>query len=461
MRRAASRLLATTLVAVAWAGPTHADGVLAIGVTAPIIQGGLTFGYVRNFSPRTSAQAAAVDTCRRLANVPQAAENCRVVATFTDQCFAIAFVPQAATGLAWAVNSDRQEAERRAMNDCAAASGADRDKCRIVQSRCDGSTFADRCIGRVAAPPDQRIVACTALIESGDESDSDLASDFVNRGNAHAGRQEFDKAIADYTEVLKHKPTDAIAFYDRGDAFRLKRDYDNAIADYDRAIALNPRYEDAFVNRGAAYAAKGDPDRAISDYTVALLLDASDTTAYRNRGDAYVDKGDRELALQDYDEAIKRAPGDADGYRSRGYLHFYAGDFAKAADDLARVAGAEPDDLYAALWAYLAVSRTDAANASKKSLAAAAARSNAAPNRSWPHPVLELLLGSRTIAATLAAAATPAEHCEAQFYGGEWMLLHGDRGGAITALRDAEGSCPKTFIEYKGARAELKRLNPP
>lgn len=460
MRRTAPQLIAAAFLAAAWAGPAHADGVLAVGVTAPIVQGGLTFGYVRNFSPRASAQAAALDTCRRLANVPQAAENCRVVATFTDQCFAIAFVPQAATGLAWAVNSDRQEAERKAMNDCATAAGADRDKCRVVQSRCDGSTFSDRCVGRIAAPPDQRIVACTALIQSGDESDSDLASDFVNRGNAHASRQEFDKAIADYTEVLKHKPTDAIAFYNRGDAYRLKGDYDNAIADYGRAIALNQRYEDAFVNRGVAYAAKGDYDRAINDYTVAVLLDGSDVTAYRNRGDAYVGKGDLDLALQDYDEAIKRAPGDTDGYRSRGYLHFYAGDFAKSADDLARVVSAEPDDPYPTLWAYLAATRADAATA-RKGLADAAARSSAAPNPSWPRPVLELLLGSRTIEATLAAAATPAERCEALFYGGEWMLLRGDRAGAIATLRDAEDSCPKTFIEYKGARAELRRLNPP
>jgi tetratricopeptide (TPR) repeat protein len=453
--------LAAALLAIAPTGPVRADGVLAIGVTSPIVQGGLTYGYVRNFSPRASAQAAAVDTCRRLANVPPAAENCRVVAQFTDRCFAIAFVPQAATGLVWAVDSDRREAERKAMNDCAAAAGNDRDKCRIVQSRCDGSTFSDRCIGRVAAPPDQRIVACTALIQSGDESASDLASDFVNRGNAYASRQDYDKAVADYTEVLKHKPTDAIAFYNRGDAFRLKRDYDNAIVDYDRAIALNPRYEDAFVNRGAAHAAKGDADRAINDYTVALLLDGSDVTAYRNRGDAYVDKGDFDLALQDYDEAITRAPGDAAGYRSRGYLHFYAGEFAKSATDLARVAAAEPDDIYAPLWTYLAASRTDAANAAKKSLAAAASRSNAGANPSWPHTVLELMLGSRTLEATVAAATTPAERCEAQFYGGEWMLLHADRVGAVTALRTAEEACPKTFIESKGARAELRRLNPP
>ena len=117
MRRAALIVVA----ALVWPSLAAADGVLAIGVTAPITQGGVTYGFVRNFTPRATAQAAAVDTCRKLANVREAAESCHVVATFTDQCFAIAFAPQAAVGLAWAIDDDKHGAERKAMNDCAAA----------------------------------------------------------------------------------------------------------------------------------------------------------------------------------------------------------------------------------------------------------------------------------------------------------------------------------------------------
>ena len=306
-----------------WPSVAAADGVLAIGVTAPLTQGGVTFGYVRNFSPRAAAQSAALDTCRRLANVREAAENCRIVGLFTDQCFAIAFAPQAATGLAWAIDADKGEAERRAMNDCASAAGEHRDQCRIVQSRCDGSTFAARCGGHAGAAPNERIVSCTALIQSGDESESDLVGDFVNRGNARLDREEYDLAIADYDEVLRHQPANAIVWYDRGTAYRLKKDYDKAIDDYGRAIVLNARYEDAFVNRGIAHAAKGETDRAIADYTTALLLDASDVAAYRARGDAYVDKDDLALARQDYDAALRRAylvTCKVDTFRSRGYL---------------------------------------------------------------------------------------------------------------------------------------------
>jgi tetratricopeptide (TPR) repeat protein len=448
-----ARLRIAALLAVTLLRPdlAAADGALAI--TSNLATDGLAYGFVRNFSSG-SAQAAALDTCRKMANTQQTVASCRIVGMFTNQCFAIALIPDAGTStLGWAIDPDRQAAQRKALDGCAGAAGDDGKKCRIVQSRCDASTWADQCGGRNDASPDLRIGSCTALIGSGDESDADLVSDHVNRGNAHADRQEYDEAIADYGEALRRNGRHAVAFYDRGTAYRMKRDYDNAIADYDQAIALDPRYEDAFVNRGVAYAGKGDLDRAISEYTTALMLDATDAAAYRNRGDAYVDKGDPGFALQDYDEAIRRAPSDADAYRSRGYLHFYAGDFAPAADDLERVVRAERDDLYARLWAFLAAARSDATNATKSLTAAVPQQSPA-----WPSPVVELFLDKRTVEATLSAAGTAPQRCEAQFYVGEWKLLHGDKAGAVVALEAAAATCPKTFIEYKGARAELKRL---
>ncbi len=431
-----------------------ADGALAIGAASPIVQGGLAYGFTRHLSPRDSAQTLALDTCRKLANVPQTAANCRVVGMFTDQCFAIAFTPQAApTGFGWAIEADRQTAIRKAMNICAGMAGDDAKSCKVIESRCDGTTLSDQCGGRAGASPGQRIASCTALIGSGDESDSDIVSDHVNRGNAHSDAREFDDAILNYDAALKRDPTHAVAFYDRGTAYRMKQDHDKAIADYGRAIALNSRYEDAFVNRGVAYAAKGDFDRAIADYTTALLLDSADATAYRNRGNVYLEMGEPGFAMDDYDEAIRRAPGDVSGYRSRGYLHFYLGDFARAADDLAHVVTSERDDLYAMLWAYLAAARTDAESA-RRNLAQTATRKGPA----WPYPAVELFLGGRTFESTLAAAGNPSERCEAQFYGGEWQLLQGDGAAAATALTAAADTCPKSFIEYKGAQAELKRF---
>jgi hypothetical protein len=66
--------------------------------------------------------------------------------------------------------------------------------------------------------------------------------------------------------------------------------------------------------------------------------------------------------------------------------------------------------------------------------------------------------GRSGIEATLAAAGKPGERCEAQFYIAEWELTRSDHPAAIKRLSDAVEICPKNFIEYPAARAELKRL---
>src|SRR4029077_19352362 len=76
----------------------------------------------------------------------------------------------------------------------------------------------------------------------------------------------------------------------------------------------------------------------------------------------------------------------------------------------------------------------------------------------WPFPVIKLFLEQGTPETLLAAADKPEEHCEAQFYLGQWHLLRGARANSIEALRSAAKSCPKDFFEYAGALAELKRL---
>jgi hypothetical protein len=45
--------------------------------------------------------------------------------------------------------------------------------------------------------------------------------------------------------------------------------------------------------------------------------------------------------------------------------------------------------------------------------------------------------------------------CEANFYVGEWQLLHGDAGGKAL-LQTAARDCPPYFIESFGAKMELK-----
>ena len=50
--------------------------------------------------------------------------------------------------------------------------------------------------------------------------------------------------------------------------------------------------------------------------------------------------------------------------------------------------------------------------------------------------------------------------CVAAFFLGEWHLLQGHRSEAHSSLKRAERDCPKNYLEYFSASAELKRLSP-
>jgi lipoprotein NlpI len=54
------------------------------------------------------------------------------------------------------------------------------------------------------------------------------------------------------------------------------------------------------------------------------------------------------------------------------------------------------------------------------------------------------------------AKTKKGEVCEANFYGGEFALLRGRKDEARHLLGLAADDCPKTFVEYYSAKAELK-----
>ena len=246
---------------------------------------------------------------------------------------------------------------------------------------------------------------------------------------------------------------------DGNDCFQLKPD------DQDRVIAACTRFlndrgasqvnrANAYINRGIAWRAKGDLDRAIADYNEAIRLNPKDANAYASRGKAWGDKGDLDRAIADWNEAIRLNPKDSDLYRNRGYLYFYMGDFAVAAADLLR-ANDIADNAYAMLWRYLARGHLKQDGAPELGVNAARLK-----NKDWPYAVIDFYLGRRSLAEMRAAAGKPDEKCEAEFYLGEWHLLRGNNADARAALLAAADTCPKTFIEYIGAVAELKRLRP-
>jgi tetratricopeptide (TPR) repeat protein len=106
-------------------------------------------------------------------------------------------------------------------------------------------------------------------------SDAIKSCEANNRGLAHYQKSEYDLAIADFSEAIRLKPTDTVAYGNRAGAYLKKGNYDQAITDFSQAIRLDPRDWVSYSNRGYAHELQGKPDLAIEDYKAALAIDPS------------------------------------------------------------------------------------------------------------------------------------------------------------------------------------------
>ena len=126
----------------------------------------------------------------------------------------------------------------------------------------------------------------------------------INRGNAYFSKEDYDRAIRDFGQVIHLKPEYAEAYNSRGNAFNNKGQYDAAIKDLDKALELKSDYAEAYNNRGIALSSKGQYDAAIKDFDKALELKSDDAAAYNNRGSALSVKGQYDAAIKDFDKAL-------------------------------------------------------------------------------------------------------------------------------------------------------------
>ncbi|BBZ95436.1 hypothetical protein BRDID11004_36580 [Bradyrhizobium diazoefficiens] len=183
----------------------------------------------------------------------------------------------------------------------------------------EGGPAWDACVG-LTSTPDERVTACSSVIETKSETGRRLAGAYCNRGHGLTEKRELDAALSDLDEAVRLDPAYACAYNNRGRVYSFKRDYDRAIADYDEAIKLDPSLALAYSNRGESRFNKGDLDGAIADFDAAIKRDPNYATAYANRGFVYARKHDTAHALADHTMRIKLAP-DLLAYIDRGNVY--------------------------------------------------------------------------------------------------------------------------------------------
>jgi hypothetical protein len=131
--------LAGAAMVAALHGTALAEGAIAIGATGNFAKDGFAFGGAIDKPTTAAASDQALATCHKYTGAPKMAAICRLVLTFSRECYALSYDPKAGTpGVGWAIAADKPTAEERAQKNCEATAGPGRrDFCKVNQSYCD------------------------------------------------------------------------------------------------------------------------------------------------------------------------------------------------------------------------------------------------------------------------------------------------------------------------------------
>ena len=190
------------------------------------------------------------------------------------------------------------------------------------------------------------IAACTRAIQSGEVSGTDLVNAYFVRGNRYFADENYDRAIADYTQAILRAPTlDKgywVVFLRRGWSYAKLNDYDRAFDDCSEAVRLNPQAEEASQLCSYSSAEKRDASPGIPDHTAVTALNAENSNALRQRARLHRKNGELDQAIADYTEAIKLAPSTA-SFTDRGETYQAKGDYDRAVADYSQAITFQPN----------------------------------------------------------------------------------------------------------------------
>ncbi len=210
-------------------------------------------------------------------------------------------------------------------------------------------TRAEDALNCASAALDAKIAGCTALIDAGDKSPTDLAILYFNRGAGHDAKKDLAAGLADYTKAAELNPGDAETYVVRGWVEQRMGRRDEAIADYSRAIALSPDGDQAYMfnayfRRSELYEQTGLYDRALADLDREIALKPPYQAVVHNaRADLYLRLGRYDEAIADANEAIALNPGLERAYYNRGWARMKKGAYDAAIADYTRAIAIKPD----------------------------------------------------------------------------------------------------------------------
>jgi uncharacterized caspase-like protein len=159
---------------------------------------------------------------------------------------------------------------------------------------------------------------------------------------APAGRAD-DPAIKELDTKIRLNPGDAVAYYKRGQLHAQRGDYTRAVRDFDEVLRLNPRDAEALNNRCWARAVIGELQPALKDCDNALEVRPRYLDAHDSRGFVNLKMGQASNAIADYDAALKINPRHASSLYGRGIAKLRIGNATGGNGDIAAAKSIHPE----------------------------------------------------------------------------------------------------------------------
>jgi tetratricopeptide (TPR) repeat protein len=206
----------------------------------------------------------------------------------------------------------------------------------------------------------------------------------------------------------------------------------DAIIWFDKAIAAGDLVPDqmraAYYGRGAAQLAQEKYPEAVDSFTAALALKPGDGMISRARAFAYLALGEFDKAFPDLKSAHAKYPDDHFIDFQTALAAWRLGNYQEAKPIFARLINYEPNAWY---WLQLANAKLGLPIDASEVV-----------NVDWPNHIRALYAGkidaetAMKVQAESPGAFTKA--CDANFYVGEWRLIHGEAAGETLVQKAAE-----------------------
>jgi tetratricopeptide (TPR) repeat protein len=146
--------------------------------------------------------------------------------------------------------------------------------------------------------------------------------DSIDRANEHSCRGEYDLAIAEYDEVLRRDPKNALALYQRGYCRYVRRELDQALADFLRAMRAGPSVLDEYRIYIGRVVGEVDLDPEVESL---LHKYGFSFSIYCGRAERHQAAARFDQAIAAYDEALRFCRQAPTSSFTRGYLMYRRG----------------------------------------------------------------------------------------------------------------------------------------